>query len=144
MGDEPQKHGLGMSLIERLHRQYKAFGSIADNYVVSLNCNYRCHADLMELSSSLFYESKLKACADVKCHPLAPYPLKFICSSFDNSKPSSPESPSEVSLILNEVKEIVKYEGWYLKDVCIMAISYKQVSIKVIYLDKSDFSIRQI
>ena len=144
MGDEPQKHGLGVSLIERLHKQYKTFGSIALNSVVSLNCNYRCHANLMELSSSLFYESKLKACADVKCHPLAAYPLKFICSSFDNSKPSSPESPSEVALILNEVKEVVKYEGWYLKDVCIMAVSYKQVSNKVNIWIKVIFLFRQI
>ena len=144
MGDEPQKHGLGVSLIERLHREYMIFGSTALNFVVTLNCNYRCHANLMELSSSLFYESKLKARANVKCHPLGSYPLKFICSSFDNNIPSSPESPSEVLLILNEVKEVVKYEGWYLKDVCIMAVSYKQVSNKGKHLDKSYFLFRQI
>ena len=127
LGEGPQRYGLGMSLFERLHSQYKAFGSIANNYVVSLNCNYRCHADLMELSSSLFYDPPLVSRADVKCHPSAPYPLKFICSSFSNVIATNPESQSEASLILDEVKEVLKYGDWDVRDVCIMAPSLNQV-----------------
>ena len=103
------------------------FGSTALKYVVSMNCNYRCHADLMELPSTLFYESSIVSHADAKCHPSAPYPLKFICSSFSNVIPDNPESRSEASLILDEVKEVLKYDDWDVGDVCIMAPSKNQV-----------------
>ena len=127
LGEGPQRYGLGMSLFERLHSQYKAFGSIAHNYVVSLNCNYRSHADLMELPSTLFYESSIVSRADAKCHPSAPYPLKFICSSFSNVIPANSENRSEASLILDEVKEVLKYGDTDVGDVCIMAPSLFQV-----------------
>ena len=127
LGEGPQRHGLGVSLIERLHSQYKAFGSIGHNYVVSLNCNYRCHVDLMELCSSLFYDPPLVSRADVKCHPSSPYPLKFICSSFSNIIPTNPENRNEATLILDEVKEALKYGDWDVGDVCIMAPSLNQV-----------------
>ena len=127
LGDEPQRHGLGVSLLQRLHEQYKEFGGSALEYVVSLNCNYRCHTELLNLSSTLFYDSALISYADKKCHPAFQYPLMFICSKFDNNIPTSPESRSETLIILEEVKELLTYEEWHIGDVCIMTASRNQV-----------------
>ena len=116
-------HGLGESLLQRLHKKYTEFGSTAQKYAVSLKCNYRCHKDLLELPSVLFYEASLVPCGRVDCHPLSPYPFKFVCSSFDISIPCSPVRQRECDLILEEVK---KHSGWN-NDICIMAPSLNQV-----------------
>ena len=127
LGDEPQRYGLGVSLLQRLHKQYQHFGKPAVQYIVSLNCNYRCQAELLELPSTLFYDSGLVSCSDTKRHSSIQYPLVFICSSFDNSISSSPESSNEALLILHEVKEVLKYRKWSTDDVCIMTASLNQV-----------------
>ena len=127
LGDEPQRYGLGVSLLQRLHKQYQHFGEPAVQYIVSLNCNYRCQAELLELPSTLFYDSALESCGDTKCCSSIQYPLLFICSSFDNSIPTSPESLNEALLILHEVKELLKYKEWCTNDVCIMTASLNQV-----------------
>ena len=129
LGDGPQQYGLGVSLFERLHNQYERFGGSALNYVVSLKCNYHCHPDLLDLPSTLFYKSALVSKAVNECHPACSYPLKFICSSFNNDIPFNPENPYEASLILHEVNELLKYEGWHIEDVCIMAASLNQVKV---------------
>ena len=125
-----------MSLLERLHNQYERFGGSALNYAVSLTCNYRCHPDLLELPSTLFYKSALVPRAVTECHPACSYPLKFICSSFDNDIPIKPENPYEASLILHEVNELLKYEGWDIEDVCIMTASLNQVMWHIIHSQK--------
>ena len=75
-------HGLGESLLQRLHKKYTEFGSTAQKYAVSLTCNYQCHKDLLELPSILFYEAFLIACGHVDCHPLSPYPFQICLLQF--------------------------------------------------------------
>ena len=77
----------------------------------------------------MFYKSALVSRAVTECHPACSYPLKFICSSFDNDIPFNPENPYEALLILHEVNELLKYETWNIEDVCIMAASLNQVKV---------------
>ena len=129
--DEPQYYGLGLSLLERLHNQNERFGGSGLNYAVSLTGNCRCHSNLLELPSTLFYKSTLVPRAVIKCHPACSYPLKFICSSCDKNFPVNPENPHEASLILYEVK-LLKYEGWDIENICITAASLNQVMCHIL------------
>lgn len=90
--------------------------------------NYRCHKDLLELPSTLFYNSELiPRPDDISPHPLSPYPLKFVCSSFNAEYPNSPESPGECLLVIDQVKEFLKCKDFSVKDVCVIAASLNQV-----------------
>ena len=84
LGNEPQQNGLGTSLLERLHKHYETLGEVSQQHSISLLTNYRCHSGILTLPSSLFYGSTLQCrVPEESAHPDAPYPLVFICSSFD-------------------------------------------------------------
>ena len=94
----------------------------------SWNVNYRSQADLLELPSKLFYDSKLRACGRVPFHLKAPYPYVFICSSFSNIIPVSSHCQTEAGKLLQAAKFYSdNYKSWELKDTCIMTPSLKQV-----------------
>ena len=125
LGDESRKYGLGESLFQRLYSHYTELGEIAKKCIVNLRYNYHSHKDLLELSSSIFYNSSLIPCSFVQDHAShCPYPLKFICSGFDFSPLVS---YYESFLILEEVKKVLDDEGFSLEAVCVVAASLSQV-----------------
>ena len=129
LGEEPQRNGLGVSLLQRLHDRYVEIGGIAKQYIASLNVNYRSHAVLLDLPSKLFYESKLIPCYRVPYHLEAPYPLMFISSTFENIISENMDNEIEAKLLLSEVHRFAKYKSWELKDICIMTTNLKQVFV---------------
>ena len=77
VGSDPQKYGLGQSLLERLHSLYASHPSIVtENYCATLVNNYRCHPSLISLFSYLFYQSAITTNrASIKQAPLHPNTL---------------------------------------------------------------------
>ena len=104
LGEKARKNGLKDSLQERLQDLYEQYGGNALNHMVSLNTNYRCHADIMKISNELFYGSKIKANPlNAFPHPEAKYPLIFVCSTLS----SSADTNLEAKLLLKEIKRFV-------------------------------------
>ena len=139
LGDDPQKYGLGKSLLERLHALYTdKRNSNAENHCSTLLANYRCHRALLALPSYLFYQSALvtnkEAAKQAQLHPKTSFPLHFICSSLDDTLLKVEESTNadEAELLLRAAAEYVKEWppewGWKdLQTVCIMATTGNQV-----------------
>ena len=96
VGQKARDNGLKYSLLERLCKLYKSLGGAALDYVVQLDNNYRCHAEIMRIPNELFYNNICKCPENVQAHPMAPYPLIFICSSLDYKV--DPELESKVLL----------------------------------------------
>ena len=134
LGEEAKTYGLATSLLERLHDQYMELGEPAEKYMASLLTNYRSQSGILMLPSSLFYGSTLQCRTRDKPHPLAAYPLHFICTSLKQIKSTSrSEDQLEAVTILNQVKKFV--DKWPLKlwgpkdltKICIMSPSADQV-----------------
>ena len=131
LGEELQRHGLGTSLLERLLELYHKADGGAMDYVAKLCTNHRCHRDILDLPSKLFYNSSLVPMSGVQLHPLTPYPLLFICSSLSDPK----ESPSDIcrkeaAIILQQLKLFATSGDTrrFLEGSCVMALSRRQVS----------------
>ena len=134
LGKEAQDHGLAISLLERLHSHYMQIGDSAKKHVASLLTNHRSQSGILMLPSSLFYGSTLQCRTKDQPHPLAAYPLQFICTSLDNMKSYSFSTEyCEAVTLLNQVKKFVETwpeRRWGKKDltkVCIMSSSADQV-----------------
>ena len=124
-----------MSLLERLHKQYKRI-PCAETHCATLLNNYRCHKVLLSLPSYLFYNSALvtKAEKDAQLHPIDKTPLHFICSDLDDSTIEVVKSNNhkELQMLLDTA---VKYtspwpDEWGPKDlstICIMTATGNQV-----------------
>lgn len=134
LGKEAQEYGLGTSLLERLHNHYIELGEVAEKHLANLLTNYRCQSGILMLPSSLFYGSTLQCRTRDKPHPLATYPLHFVCTSLklDKSNERS-ENALEATTLLNQVQKFVERwpeKQWGEKDlarVCIMSPSPDQV-----------------
>ena len=104
-------NGLGVSILKRLYECYQGT-ELVKTHSFTLLTNYRCHPTILTLSSSLFYEHTLLSRSTSKPHPLAPYPLVFACTSFEDhgleSLPGVDEQ--EANLIVNKVLEF--YDHW--------------------------------
>ena len=110
LGEEARKHGFSISLLQRLHEQYQNIGETTN----SLLTNYRSHSGLLMLPSSLFYGSTLQCrVPDSKSHPLAPYPLVFVCSSIKNSATCKIGSTdkTEATVLVEQVKKYIA-DSW--------------------------------
>ncbi|XP_072930032.1 putative helicase mov-10-B.1 isoform X2 [Epargyreus clarus] len=59
-----KKHGLGLSMMERLMKEYTLYNArnTDPSYTVMLKKNFRSHADILSISNEQFYEGKLQAC----------------------------------------------------------------------------------
>ena len=124
-----------MSLLERLHEQYKRI-PFAETHCATLLNNYRCHKVLLALPSYLFYNSALVTKADTvaQLHPIDKTPLHFICSDLNDSTTEVVNSKNykELKVLLDTA---VKYtspwpDEWGPKDlstVCIMTATGNQV-----------------
>ena len=83
LGEEAQDNGLNKSLLERLQNLYKKTPQLSSHCCASLLTNYRCHKEIVQFSSSLFYEQSQQCqVPDRVAHPAAPFPLLFVCSMF--------------------------------------------------------------
>ena len=134
LGKVPQDYGLATSLLERLCQLYTNLGH--SNYIARLCTNYRCHENLLDLSSSLFYcQSELIAAGKVPlvhgCH----YALKFVSSgTVCDERPVDGTSKFEAELLLKElwnVKQNNPPQCLSNEDVCIMAVNRRQVGVDV-------------
>ena len=127
---------MGTSLLERLHTYYNSFEmkSVAGNYLANLLTNYRCHSGILMLPSSLFYGSTLQYRSEQQSHPLASFPLQFICSSL-NSIYCNLRSKDEIEadILLEQVDKYVSswpHHLWgkrELESICIITPSADQV-----------------
>ena len=116
LGDEAQRYGLGISLLERLHNHYRALGAVTNQYIAHLVTNYRCHSSILSLSERLFYRAPLKCEVPPKStHPDAPFPLVFVCSSIDGSIQLVNESFNEDEALI-ALKEVAKYANRWPDD----------------------------
>ena len=131
-GEVPQAYGLGTSLLQRLCQDYAKLGQL--NHIAKLRTNYRCHKDLLQLSSDLFYcQSKLIPAGHIPLHPKHKYPLEFICSNVCATDAGDEDTNEhEADILLTEMQKLFRsgwHKEWLLKDVCIMALSRRQVYI---------------
>ena len=134
LGEVAQRYGLATSLLERLHDLYMSLGEPAQKHVASLLTNHRSQSGILMLPSSLFYGSILQCRTRDKPHPLAAYPLHFVCTSLKQIKSNSQSvSLLEATTLLHNVKKFVDLwpeRMWGEKDltkVCIMSPSADQV-----------------
>ena len=132
LGDEAQKNGLAVSLLERLHGLYEKLEA-ARNHRAVLVTNYRCHPGILELAKKLFYKQPLNCkIPNSSAHPDAPYPLLFFCSSIDN-KAQSHTNKQEAEIALKLVATFAKRwpsEHWGRQDlsqICFMSPTRSQV-----------------
>ena len=138
LGEVATKYGLGVSLLERLHKTYNddTFIDASTAHCATLLKNYRCHHAIVSLPSYLFYNSALLTAgnrATSRLHPQAKYPLHFICSSLsDKQEVKDGINKVEVILLLNEVAKYVNDwpKNWgqkRLKNIGIIAVTINQV-----------------
>ena len=139
LGEDPQKYGLGQSLLERLHTLYSTqTHTNAEHHCATLLHNYRCHRSLLALPSYLFYHSALianrNASKQALLHPDTTYSLHFICSSLDDTIVEVKDSTNreEAVLLLEAAAKYVKewppeWGDRELKTVCVMATTANQV-----------------
>ena len=114
----------------------KDLAETAASHIFHLNVNYRCHGEIMKILNNLFYKKEIISNpVNAKCHPKAPYPLLFVCSSLSSGPVSSPmESQKEAHIVLDFLQELV-IENWpkaewgdkNLSDVSVIAASRTQV-----------------
>ena len=126
LGGVAQENGLGVSLLERLHKSYLEI-ELANHYTVVLRNNYRCLPEILDLSSSLFYDSTLTACAKVP--RIKKYPLHFICLSESNHPAvlNSCEDLFEADIIIEEVVNLIQ-QDYVDATIRIMSPSQRQVN----------------
>ena len=134
LGDEAQRGGLGVSLLERLHHLYNNLNSSSRAHSVTLLTNYRCHNGILMLPSSLYYQSTLQCrVSDDIAHHLAPFPLKFVCSDLtDANVPTSGSNAGEANALIAAIEDHFSTwpKHWGEEDygqICIMSPSPTQV-----------------
>ena len=139
LGEEARENGLKFSLLERLCKLYRSrdLAHAAQHYMLNLNINYRCHADIMRLPNSLFYSNRIIPYPiDALSHPMAPYPFIFVCSSLDYDV----EPWLEARVLLKYLQDLV-IKSWPdtwgsrdLSDVSLITASRTQVdNLLIVY-----------
>ncbi len=108
------------------------YGGFALEHMVSLNINYRCHKDLVEIPNALFYGSMIQSTPkDARSHPQAKFPLLFVCSSLTDEV----NNEVEARLLLEQIQKFA-VSGWplcwgerKLKDIGVVTPSQTQVKL---------------
>ena len=132
----PQAYELKTSLLQRLCQDYAKLGQLS--HIVKLRTNYRCHKGLLQLSSDLFYcQSKLIPVGYIPLHPKHRYPLEFICSDVCAMGAGIEDTNEhEADVLQTELQKLFQSgwpKEWSLKEVCIMALSRRQVHKQSFY-----------
>lgn len=110
LGKEAWANGLGTSLFKRLYERYKEIGPQATSHISVLTTSYRCHYEILSLSLRILYNPGLQPCvSQPPTHPLAPYPLMFVCSSLDSAPHGVGEDTNEgeASILMHQVARFV-------------------------------------
>ena len=137
LGEEARDNGLNQSLLERLQNLYKKTPHMSSHCCASLLTNYRCHKEIVHFSSNLFYEESLQCqVPDWVTHPVAPFPLLFVCSSVDENVQliNDNKNEHEARIVLEQVAKFVRNwpVEWDEKDLnkmCIVTNTRSQVSV---------------
>ena len=130
LGDKPNELGLGTSLLERLQNDYKKAGGNHKDYIAHLRTNHRCHEDVLELPSQLFYNSSLLSRSTAGTFPCAPYPLVFVCSSVADPQPDEEDiSEDEAEILIGLFRQFSRKGDTrsFQEGTCFMALSRRQV-----------------
>ncbi|XP_037835264.1 putative helicase mov-10-B.1 [Kryptolebias marmoratus] len=120
-----EKHGLGVSMLERLMRdislykphKIKGFNS---RFVSKLRINYRSHPAILKIPNQLFYDGDLRPCAHLEkclyetweCLHRKDFPVIFHCVAGTKERDTS--SPSlynmaEVDVLKEYLKSLIKH-----------------------------------
>jgi serine/threonine protein kinase len=146
LGEEPQKYGLSVSLLERLYDLYQELGDVAKPYCAHLSTNFRCHSAILNLARQVAYKTTLRCnVPDLSAHPDAPFPLLFVCTSLDHNVKETKDSLSkvEVNAALNEASRIfMKWPDstWGkrdLREICFLSPCRGQVTLARDIRDKN-------
>ncbi len=145
LGKIPSEHGLSISLLERLHRQYRQLGAIASSFHGSLVTNYRSRSEILSFTGSLFYDLQLSISSNQEppLHPNYSFPFVFVCTDIKkgaNMEVKENDNLMEVRTIVHTVAEIVKswpdklWGNLTASSLCILSPSRAQVSNKFIVM----------
>lgn len=128
LGEEARENGLKYSLLQRLQVLYKKCGDKASKHMVSLNTNYRCHKDIVNIFNELFfYTSRIKMRPyNASERSQTKYPLVFVCSSL-TSKVDYELAKREAQLLLQQVGE--RWDGTDPRTICLTTATRTQVCI---------------
>ncbi|CAI8034252.1 Probable helicase with zinc finger domain [Geodia barretti] len=146
LGEEPQKYGLSVSLLERLYDLYQDLGDVAKPYCAHLSTNFRCHSAILNLARQVAYKTTLRCnVPDLSAHPDAPFPLLFVCTSLDHNVKETKDSLSkvEVNAALNKASQIfMKWPDstWGkrdLREICFLSPCRGQVTLARDIRDKN-------
>ena len=123
LGYEARDSGYRMSLLDRLQIEYMKIGGRASEYSITLSTNYRCHKDILAIPHQLFYKGLKSKAQKASPHPLAPYPLLFVCS---NLTPDVCPSDVEAQILLEQVNHFIGHnwpsEQWGKYDISNIAV----------------------
>lgn len=144
LGEEPQKHGLSISLLERLYDCYHALGDVAKPYCAHLHTNFRCHRKILDLARQVAYKMHLDCkVPDHSAHPRAEFPLRFVCTSLDADVGATHKSinEDEVQVALKEASRFFMEwppHHWGKRDlsqICFLSPCRGQVCASACYSD---------
>lgn len=112
---EAKKHGLGRSYLERLF-DYQLYSEGDEGYVTTLCRNYRCHPEILQLPSKLFYHGELIACCEaMKSTPWADllpnkeFPILFTgVQGYDEREGDNPSwfNRLEASMVVKLIRKL--------------------------------------
>lgn len=126
LGEDTRKHGLKLSLFERLHIMY-AETEYAQTHNITLLTNYNCHHAILSLSSYLFYESALLT--NAKGSTLSSG-LHFICSSLNKDEHEVRDNLNKLEADIL-IEAVIDHLEHYSLNICIIASSSTQVIIVI-------------
>ncbi|XP_041656201.1 putative helicase mov-10-B.2 [Cheilinus undulatus] len=122
-----QKYGMGVSLLERLMKNFSVYqreeGIYNNHFVTKLLHNYRSHPAILEIPNELFYDRELVASADEMLRisycrwphlPKRDFPLIFHgVTGRDEREASSPSffNVPEVEVLMSYVRKLLETEG---------------------------------
>ena len=139
LSKEAQKHGLGVSLQQRLHRVYQTIGGPAKYFSIILPTSYRCHEGILELLSNSLYGIPVlrKGSEESSLHPNTKFSLTFVCSSIEHSaKQGEDEERKQVQILLQEVMAYSDLKVWpkrkwgkAAEKMCIVVPNNRQVGL---------------
>ena len=140
LGEEPQRYGLSISLLERLYDHYQELEDVAKPYCAHLTTNFRCLPAIVNLARQVAYKTPLTCnVAEQSTHPDAPFPLRFVCTSLNHNVKETKDSlcKVEVAAALEEASRFfMKWPDdiWGrrdLKQVCFLSPCRGQVCVNV-------------
>jgi len=108
-GTVARANQLNVSLLQRLETLYSSIENC--RIMAWLSHNYRCHPDILNLVSDLFYDSSLTWDEQESLpttHRKYKFPLVFLCTEVDNKAISEVKQKKEAEIIAEKVVQLAK------------------------------------